>query len=63
MPTLIKIKNILHDTIKFNVCFENLKIIKQYGVKQPYWMLSQRAKSYLKSSIVRFEIPLINLPM
>jgi len=37
MPTLIKIKNILHDTINLTPAF---KITKQYGAKQPYWMLS-----------------------
>lgn len=36
MPTLIKIKDITHDTIEFKAWFQNLKITKQYGVKQPY---------------------------
>jgi hypothetical protein len=40
MPTLIKFKNIHHDTIKFNAWFQNLKITKQYRVDQPYLLLS-----------------------
>jgi hypothetical protein len=40
MTNLIKIKKHPHDTIKFNAWFQNLKITKLYGVKQPYLMLS-----------------------
>ena len=35
MSTSIKITNIPHKKIKFNVWFQNLKITQRYGVKQP----------------------------